>query len=295
MKFKTILACVLWGSAFAGAKIAFQYVPPIFLSGARFMLAGLMLIPVILIKKENISGSLKHWPFMLFFAFVQSCLQYGLFFMGLSKVPGAISAIIIGAGPLFVAIMAHLTMPDDKMSWRKIFSIALGLSGIVFISLSQGEIIGGGSSFYIGVGFLLMSNIIGSYTNIMVAKRKSWQMSPLVLTSFANFVGGSMLLILSFIFERPDIKIYPAEFYFSLIWLSIIPAVAFSLWYGMLQQPGVKVSELNMWKFIVPITGCILSWLLLPGEVPTITSVTGIIIITVALQLQHLPKKIREQ
>lgn len=232
---------------------------------------------------------------MLFFAFVQSCLQYGLFFMGLSKVPGAISAIIIGAGPLFVAIMAHLTMPDDKMSWRKIFSIALGLSGIVFISLSQGEIIGGGSSFYIGVGFLLMSNIIGSYTNIMVAKRKSWQMSPLVLTSFANFVGGSMLLILSFIFERPDIKIYPAEFYFSLIWLSIIPAVAFSLWYGMLQQPGVKVSELNMWKFIVPITGCILSWLLLPGEVPTITSVTGIIIITVALQLQHLPKKIREQ
>lgn len=291
MKFKAILACILWGSAFAVAKIGFEYAPPIHLSGLRFMLAGLLLLPVMIVKKVDFAGAFKHWRFMLLFAFVQTFLQYGLFFMGLNKVPGAVSSIIIGAGPLFVAIMAHFTLQDDKMTVRKIIAIALGLFGIVFISISQGEISINHSSFFTGVALLLASNIIGSYTNIMVVKKKSYNISPLLLTAFANFTGGLMLFLTSLIVEKPEIKIYPIEFYGALLWLALIPAVSFSLWYGILQKPGVKVSELNMWKFIVPVTGCILSWILLPEELPTVASVTGIIVITVALQLQQLPDR----
>lgn len=297
MKFRAILACILWGSAFAGAKIGFQYADPIYLSGMRFTLAGLLLVPVILIKKVDVAGALRHWRFMLLFAFMQTFLQYGLFFMGLDKVPGAISAIIIGAGPLFVAVMAHFTLKNDQMTIRKIIAIALGIAGIAFISLTAGQVSADNPSFYAGVGLLLLSNMIGSYTNIMVVKKKSYNISPYVLTSFANFTGGIMLLITAFIVEKPEIRIYPAEFYIALLWLAFIPAASFSLWYGLLQRPGVKVSELNMWKFIIPITGCVLSWLLLPGEEPTVYAVIGILIITLALQLVQLPdhffKKLR--
>jgi len=289
MKSRAILACILWGSAFAGAKIGFQYADPIYLSGMRFTLAGLLLIPVMLVKKVDFLGALKHWRFMLLFAFMQTFLQYGLFFMGLNKVPGAISSIIIGAGPLFVAVMAHLTLKDDKMTVRKMIAITLGISGIVFISVTAGNVSADNPSFYAGVALLVLSNMIGSYTNIMVVKKKSYNISPYALTSFANFTGGILLLITAFIVEKPEIKIYPAEFYGALLWLAFIPAASFSLWYGLLQRPGVKVSELNMWKFIVPVTGCVLSWLLLPEESPTVASVTGIIIITLALQLAQLP------
>ncbi|MDL2256254.1 DMT family transporter [Parabacteroides sp. OttesenSCG-928-K15] len=291
MKSRAILACILWGSAFAGAKIGFQYADPIYLSGMRFTLAGLLLVPVILIKKIDIKAAMKHWRFMLLFAFVQTFLQYGLFFMGLNKVPGAISSIIIGAGPLFVAIMAHITLKNDKMTLRKMLAIALGIAGIVFISITQGKLSADNPSFYAGVGLLVLSNIIGSYTNIMVVKKKSYNISPYVLTSFANFTGGIMLLITAFIVEKPEIKLYPPEFYGALLWLAFIPAASFSLWYGLLQRPEVKVSELNMWKFIIPVTGCVLSWLLLPDESPTVHSVTGILIITFALQLQQLPER----
>lgn len=291
MRTKAILACILWGSAFAGAKIGFQYADPIYLSGMRFTLAGLLLVPVLIAKKVDFRGAMKHWRFMLLFAFVQTFLQYGIFFMGLDKVPGAISSIIIGAGPLFVAIMAHFTLENDRMTPRKIAAIALGLSGIVFISAAQGSMSTDNPSFYAGVALLVLSNVIGSYTNIMVVKKKHYNISPYVLTSFANFTGGIMLLITSFIVEKPEVKIYPAEFYVALLWLAFIPAAAFSLWYGLLQQPGVKVSELNMWKFVVPVTGVILSWLLLPDEHPTLYSVIGIIIITLALQLQQLPER----
>lgn len=290
MKSKAILACLLWGSAFAGAKIGFEYAPPIFLSGLRFTLAGMLLMPLIWAKHLNLFAALRHWKFMLLFAFLQTFLQYGLFFMGLDKVPGATAAIIIGGGPLFVALMAHFALQNDKMTLRKSIAILLGLSGVVFISLTKGELMSDNPGFYPGVVLLLLSNLVGGSTNILVVKRK-YKISPVVLTSFANFTGGIMLLATSFIIEKPEIKIYPTEFYFALLWLAFIPAAAFSLWYGLLQRPGVKVSELNMWKFIVPVTGCVLSWILLPGEHPDSISVIGIFIITLALQTLQLPEK----
>ena len=252
-----------------------------------------MLIPVLLAQKVNLRAELnRHWRFMLLFAFVQTFLQYGLFFMGLNKVPAVTSAIIIGAGPLFIAIMAHLTLADDKMTFRKVAAITLGLAGVVFISLAKGgELTSSNPQFYVGVALLLLSNLIGSYTNIMVKKRKE-KVSPVALTSFANFTGGLMLLVTAFIVERPEVKIYPLEFYGALVWLAFIPAAAFSLWYGLIQHPGVKVSELNIWKFLIPVSGCILSWILLPDETPDLISVVGITIITCALLLLQLPNSV---
>lgn len=290
MRTKAILACILWGSAFAGAKIGFQYASPIYLSGLRFTLAGLLLLPVMQAKHINLLHSLRHWKFMLIFAFLQTFLQYGLFFMGLDKVPGATAAIIIGGGPLFVAIMAHFTLRNDRMTLRKIIAITLGISGVVFISLAKGEFTSDSPGFYGGVGLLLLSNLVGGSTNILVVKQKH-PISPIALTSFANFTGGLMLLLTSFIVERPKLELYPAEFYVALVWLAIIPAAGFSIWYNLLQRPGVKVSELNMWKFVVPVTGAILSWLLLPGESPDLSSIMGILIITLALLILQVPKE----
>lgn len=291
MRIKAILACLLWGSAFAGAKIGFEYAEPIYLSGLRFTLAGLLLMPVMWLKGVNLSATFRHWKFMLLFAFMQTYLQYGLFFMGLDKVPGATAAIIIGGGPLFVAIMAHLTLSNDKMTLRKIIAILLGLSGVVFISLTKGQFTSDNPSFYPGVGLLLLSNLVGGYTNIMVVKKKQYNISPIALTSFANFSGGLMLLLTSLVVEKPEIQAFPFEFYAALLWLAFIPAAGFSIWYSLLQRPGVKVSELNMWKFVIPVSGCLLSWLLLPGESPDVPSIIGIAVITIALQILQLPER----
>jgi drug/metabolite transporter (DMT)-like permease len=60
-------------------------------------------------------------------------------------------------------------------------------------------------------------------------------------------------------------------------------AFAFSLWFKLLQRPQVKVSELNLFKFIIPVVGAILSWLLVPGEKPEWLTITGMVIITASL------------
>ena len=60
-------------------------------------------------------------------------------------------------------------------------------------------------------------------------------------------------------------------------------AAAFSIWFILIQRPGVKVSELNLWKFIIPVVGAILSWILVPDEDPEWLTISGMIIITLSL------------
>ena len=287
-----ILCCTLWGSSFAGAKIGFQYCPTILLAGLRLSLAGVLLIPILLMFKQPFLTLFKHWKYMLFFGFIQSFLQLGLQFLGLNDVPGAVGSIIVGLGPIFVTILAHFTLKDDKFSTRKIISCVIGFSGILFIALNKKGLGAMSNKFYIGVIMLVISNIIGASTNIIVKKQQHLQVSPVALTAFSSLSGGIMLLITAFMFEPiTTLNAPPQEFYFALLWLAIISATGFSVWYYLLAQDGVKVSELNIWKFSIPIIGSILSWLLLKNEEPTWPEIVGIIIISVSIIILEYPTK----
>lgn len=286
-----MVCCMLWGSSFAGAKIGFQYCSPIMLAGLRFSLAGVILLPVLLMGKKTLLSLFKHWKYMLFFGFIQTFLQAGLFFVGLNDVPGAVASIVGGLGPILVTLLAHFTIKGDTFSLRKILSCIIGFSGILFIALNKDGLNTMSNEFYYGVVLLVISNVLGATTNIIVKKQQHLNVSPVALTSFSNLSGGIMLLIGALIFEPITLDNPPLEFYLSLLWLAIIPAAGFSIWYYLLAQESVKVSELNIWKFTVPIIGSVLSWLLLKNEEPTWPEIIGILIISIAIIVLEYPTK----
>jgi drug/metabolite transporter (DMT)-like permease len=112
---------------------------------------------------------------------------------------------------------------------------------------------------------------------------KSKGINPFVLSSASFIIGGPIIYFLSVIFERVPTAPKPTEYWIDLAWLSFMSAAAFSIWYKLLQRPGVRVSELNLWKFIIPVVGAILSWILVPGEKPEWLTIAGMVIITASL------------
>jgi drug/metabolite transporter (DMT)-like permease len=100
-------------------------------------------------------------------------------------------------------------------------------------------------------------------------------------------IGGIFLFILSLFIEPFQGFVFPVKYYMALGWLSFLSAAALTIWLYLLQQPGVKVSGLNVWKFIIPIFGAIFSWIILPEEQPELIPVVGMIIIAISLVLYH--------
>lgn len=225
-----------------------------------------------------------HYKLILGVALFHTFIQYFFFYLGIARVPGALGAIVIGSGPLFIAVMAHFFMPGDTMTLKKTAVILLGLSGVIMVVLGRANISTLELSFLIGVLFLLICNVNAGVSNILIA-RYTASLPPLVLSSSSLALGGIGLFLISVPFEGLSLQTYPQEYYLSLAWLSFISAGALSIWVALLKRPTVKVSDLNLWKFIIPVFGAILSWVILPDESPELLSVIGMVLTGVSLIL----------
>jgi drug/metabolite transporter (DMT)-like permease len=279
-----IFACLLWATPFTAIKIGLKYTTPLQFAGIRFFLSGLIILPFIKDLKYKVLESKKRWRFILWVALLQTTFLYGLFYTGLDYLPGALGAMLIGAQPLFAAIMAHIMLKNDKMTWQKIMAILIGLTGVCIISLGRADFVLT-TTIPLGVGILILNNIVGSTGNVIVS-RDAKDMPPRVLASFSMIIGGAVLMLISIPIENPSWNtIHPDEYYLSLAWLAMVSAFAITIWFGLLQRPGVKVSNLNTWKFIIPIFGASLSWLILPNENPDLISILGMIVIAFSLLL----------
>ena len=280
--FLAIIASLLWSSAFVGVKIGLKYHSPMQFAGVRFLLAGLLLLPF-----------LGNWPyvwnevksnlrFIAIVAFLQVVLQYTFFYTGVNLVPASISAMIVGSSPLFVAAIAHFSIKTDQLSWIKAASILLGIIGVAIITLGRKSLPSGAEIAVWGVVFLILNNVSSGISNVVISKKKT-SIAPMVLTSSSLILGGLGLIVISIPFEGRPKYSFPVEYFVALAWLSLISSVAVSIWNTLLQRKDVKVSELNIWKFLIPVSGAMLSWLILPGESPDLTSITGMSLIGISL------------
>ena len=282
--FLALVACLLWSTAFAGVKIGLEYHTPLQFAGARFTFAGLLIF-IFFRKPGQYFRELKaHWKFIALLGVIQGFIQYAFFYTGINLVPGSLGAMIIGSSPLFIAIVAHFSFHNDKMNRLKTVSILVGVVGIAIITIGRQQVELRGKLELLGIVLLLANNFISGYSNVLISKY-SKGITPMVLSSTSLFIGGLMLFVVSIPVEGIHLGPFPPAYYYSLAWLSFLSAAAFSIWYTLLKRPGVKVSFLNVWKFLIPVSGAILSWLIIADENPDVTSITGMAVIAVSLVL----------
>lgn len=312
MKFKipsallALVACLLWSTAFVGVKYAIGFAPPLFIAGIRFTLAGLILIPFAS-SKGYLKEVKKHYKIIITVGLLQTFCVYLLFFLALVRIKASTGAALVGVGPLAGALMGYLFIKSEKFTRKKIISFALGIIGVTLVSLGGGE---GGAlperSEVIGIVLFLLSSFAGAISNVVILKYKS-SVKPGVLTSAQLSFGGLLLLILSFIIYKENtlfailkdfISIFtpkkatlPIDFYLSLVWLIFISSAGFSMWYYLLAKRRESLISMNIWKFIMPVTGGVLGWLIMPDDNPNIKTVVGMLVVALSFLIYYKPDK----
>lgn len=280
--FWAIIACLLWSTAYAGIKIGLQYDTPFHFAGVRFIISGIMILPFTVKPSLYISMIRRYWKVVASVTILQIVINYSLFYQGLALVPGALGAVVYGAQPLIIAIVAAVMHKDDKLTRKKIITIIFGISGVILISVGRQAFKLGTVLELLGIGMILVGNLATAVSNVLISL-KSKDLNPFVLSSASLFFGGAILYLISVPAETVSSGPKPNEYWISLAWLSFMASAAFSIWFKLLQRPGVKVSELNLWKFLTPVTGAVLSWLLVPDEHPEFLTISGMIVITASL------------
>ena len=278
-----ILASVLWAIVNPVIKTGLSYdMTPMNFAGLRFTSVGIILLAYTWHKGmwEEVRKNSKLFTLL---TLVNIFLGYAAFYIGVNLVDGAISSIIMGTTPFVNIILSHIMTKNDKLNKHKVISILISLVGLLMIIgvKSGGYSINGIG--LIGIGLLFMNIIFQGYSAIKVAEYKA-NIDPVFLNAVQMFFGGFLLYVTGVAIEGYKQFIgKPIGFYLSLGTLVFVSVFAFSFWFIALQDKNTKVSEVNMCRLINPILGAILSWLILPDEVPTFNTVAGMIIIVFSL------------
>lgn len=281
--FYAILASVLWAivNPFIKQGLSYDFTPMNF-AGIRFTTVGVILFAYTW-HKGMWKEIRQHGKLFLNLILINMFMGYTAFYFGVDFVSGAISSIIMGMTPLINVLLAHLLASDDRLNAHKIVSLVVSFIGLLLI-------VGMGSDgspldwkSITGIVLLLVCIIFQGYSAISVSEDKG-KVNPIFLNAVQMFFGGLLIYIVGLSTEGYQSFIgKPSGFYVSLSILVFISVFAFSFWFIALQSKGAKVSDINMCRLLNPILGAILSWMILPGEYPTFSTVAGMIIIVSSL------------
>jgi drug/metabolite transporter (DMT)-like permease len=227
----------------------------------------------------------RNGGFLLIIGFFQTFLLYGTMYFGIGYVPASIAAIVIGAQPLLTSAASHAVPPRERLRWTQWATLATGIVGLAVLSISRNPIGGAennGDREILGI-LLMLAALSSSTISSMPVSRTRRRIPPFALSSGQFLVGGFMLLAASFFVEDLRDLNWNIQFLLALAWLVTVSSVGISIWYWLLLSRGAKVGALSVWKFIVPVSGAILGWTLIPGDFPDMGAIVGMVLIAASV------------
>lgn len=292
-----IFCNILWGTAFPVLKIVYadMHIVSSDLGGTitfislRFLLAGIILFVFGLLTGAPLFKVNKNqFILIIILGLFNTTLQYFFFNIGVNNTPGIKASILGQFGIFFSIVLAHLVYPDDKLSFRKIIGLILGLLGLILVNLNKGS--EGLLRFtLLGEGFMILSGIVSSLS-MFIAKRIGKELPSIVYTSWQMIIGSILLFFVGNLMGGHVTDLHFTSMSLILfIYLALLSSVAFCLWYYILQYR--KIGEISFYKFFVPVSGTLLTALFVPGEKLLPIYIVALLLVSLGIMIvNHKPK-----
>ena len=278
-----VICNILWGSAFPFIKTGYRLfgiggdVASVMLfAGIRFMLAGLLVI-VISWGKNGKFPKVNCWKNIIAVAMVQTALQYIFYYIGVANTTGTNGSIVNSTSSFFGVILAHFAYRDDRLTWKKILGVLLGFAGVLAVTMENGTM----QVSLLGEGFILIAAFVFAFSSLL-NKRAGQTDDPFTVTGYNLLLGGIVLTAIGLLGGGKIQQVTPLGIV-VLLYLAVLSSVAFSLWATLLKSN--PVSKISVYNFVIPVTGTLLSALMLHENIANPKYILSLALVCVGIVL----------
>ncbi len=241
--FFAVTVAVMWGGNFVAAKYGVAYFPPFFITGLRFVLVALLLLPFVP------KPTAKHLRAIVPIA-CMSTMHFSLLFVALSQGLDISSCALVGQlGVPIACILGAIFLKDRIGIWR-ISGIVIAFIGIGIVAGTP-NILNHPAAFYLALG----STFSWGVANILIKKLND--IHPMTLLAWMSLYTIPMLFTLSFLFEPNGLPLLaspPISALLSLTYTAIgSTVIAYGLWYYLLSH--YNVSQVAPFSLLTPVFG----------------------------------------
>ena len=132
--FLLLILGLMWGTSYAFIKLGVGNGLPTFtLIATRLLIGFVLLATVVAVAREPLPRNPRTYVNLLVMAVINIVIPFTLITTAERSVPSAIAAIINGAVPLVVILLAALTFPDEPITLNRLAGLLVGYAGVVVI------------------------------------------------------------------------------------------------------------------------------------------------------------------
>ena len=264
----------LIGAAIAPlTKIGLRQIPTISFVFIRFLLASLILLPLLLAKKKKFSYILQLLPLSLL-----ATTNIILFIFGIRLTTATIGQLLYCGSPLATAIIGYLIW-KQKISYRKILGILIGFIGVGLIILlpmiNQQSAFSGNLKGNIMIGLAVIS-----YSCYMLFSKKRQSQYSLAEITSAFIITTTVVLLPFFLRELWSFPAWWRQVSFvswsTVLYISLLGTiVAYFIHQQVIKAGGALFAAVSF--YMGPVMTFIYSAILLNEKLTPVLVVTAVI------------------
>ncbi|HRG66759.1 MAG TPA: DMT family transporter [Saprospiraceae bacterium] len=275
-----ILATIIWSGNFIVAKAVHKEIPPISLNFYRWLVAALIIFPLVY-KRFRAEWSIvrKSWNYLFWISLTGISLFNTFVYIG-AHYTSAINLALIGttSSPIMSIIFARIFL-KEKIGWMKLAGLILCVTGVLFL-LSKGDFHNLlHLKFSEGDLWVLLAAFCFAIYNTMV-KKKPAAISPINFL-FVIFSFGTLMVFPFFVWETnhsPAVE-WKGSLVLSILYLGLgASVICFLIWNAAIGKLGAGRTAL--FGNLIPIFSSIEAALLLHEDFTWIHVVSMIIVFT---------------
>jgi drug/metabolite transporter (DMT)-like permease len=279
LAFLAVYLC--WGMTYLAMRVAVKDIPPHLMSGARFLVAGMVLYLWSRSRGDPAPGA-KEWKAA---AVVGAFLLLGgnaTVAWAEQQVPSGLAAVLIAVAPIWM-VGFEWARGGRRPSRRVLAGLLLGLLGVGLLVTPNGD--SSNQVNLLGGVVLVLASASWAWGSVF-SKTAALPRSPFLATSMEMLAGGALILVVAALTGQiQDFKPGEVSTDAVLSWLFLVvfgSLVGFTAYIWLL---GVtSIAKAGTYAYVNPVVAVFLGWAIL-GEPVTARTIAaaGVILVGVAL------------
>jgi drug/metabolite transporter (DMT)-like permease len=241
---------LIWGTTWAAIRVGLAGVPPFTGVALRFAIAGALLLAVASRLGVRFGNSRREVGLWIANGLLSFCISYSVVYWSEQYIPSGLAAVLFATNPLFVAALAHLVLPGDKLSLGTVAGFLLGFSGVATIFSDDLRLLGGQQVRHAAL-VMLVSPFV-SAVSMVIVKRWGAGVHPLSLSAVPMLICAAVMAPAALLLERGRPLVFDWRSVAALLYLAVLgSAVTFTIYYWVLAH--VPATRLALITYVIPI------------------------------------------
>lgn len=253
-----VVLTFIWGTTWAAIRIGLGGIPPFSGVALRFAIASTVLFLLFPVFKVRLSFRRREIGLWILNGLLSFCLTYGVVYWGEQYVPSALTSVLFATFPLWVAFLAHLLLPGERLKPIQGAGILLGFVGVAVIfsedlgrlALSDPQA-AAGPGVAVAAAVVLLSPMAAAVASVAV-KRWGQGIHPLSLSAVPMALTAGVMGGVAMLTETGQPLSLDAASVGSLLYLALCgSAVTFTLYFWLLAR--LPATQLSLITYATPV------------------------------------------